>query len=145
MMQKNKGLSIIQQKCILAKEYPNSKVSIIGHNKIVWKYQLRPTALSSLYDVKLIFNGSIPDVYVVKPNPLQKARGEKKLPHVYDQKKQELCLYWKDWNKTMPLSKTIVPWIADWLFYYEIWLYTGIWEGGGLHPEKKKPYINTKQ
>ena len=126
---------------MLEKEFPNSTVSIIGHNKIVWKCQLRPTALSLLYDVKLVFNGSRPDVYVVKPNPLQKADGEKKLPHVYDQKKQELCLYWKDWNKAMPLSKTVVPWIADWLYYYEIWLYTGIWEGGGLHPEKKSPYL----
>ena len=145
MMQKNKGLSIVQQKGLLEKEYPNSVVSFVGHSKIVWNYQLKPTELSSFYSIKLVFDGISPEVFVVNPNPLQKASGESKLPHVYDQKKQQLCLYWKDWDRTMPLSKTIVPWIADWLFYYEIWLYTGIWEGGGLHPGKKKPYIKTKQ
>jgi len=27
-----------------------------------------------------------------------------------------------------------------WLFYYEIWLATGEWCGGGVHPEKRIPY-----
>ncbi len=144
MIQKNKGLSIAQQKYLLEKAFPNSKVSITGHNKIVWNYKLKPTALSSWYNVRLVYDGRTTDVYIVQPNPLQKAKGETKLPHVYDQKKQKLCLYWKDWNKTLSLSKTVVPWIADWLFYYEIWLYTGVWEGGGIHPIIKTPYIKNK-
>lgn len=34
----------------------------------------------------------------------------------------------------MHLSQTIVPWSADWLACYELWLMTGRWTGGGRHP-----------
>jgi len=27
------------------------------------------------------------------------------------------------------LAKTIVPWTAEWLFLYELWLETGMWWG----------------
>jgi hypothetical protein len=37
----------------------------------------------------------------------------------------------------MPLAKTIIPWIYDWLFHYEIWLATGDWTGGGIHVQKE--------
>ena len=29
----------------------------------------------------------------------------------------------------------LVGWAAEWLFFYEVWLATGMWLGGGLHPE----------
>lgn len=29
------------------------------------------------------------------------------------------------------ISDTIIPWVADWLLYYELWLATGEWLGGG--------------
>ena len=34
----------------------------------------------------------------------------------------------------MQLATTIVPWCSEWLFYYELWLATGEWLGGGVHP-----------
>ena len=40
-------------------------------------------------------------------------------------------------------KNTIVPWIADWLYYYEVWLFTGEWEGGGIHFDDRKPYRKT--
>ena len=43
----------------------------------------------------------------------------------------------------MPLANTIVPWVADWLYYYEVWLFTGEWEGGGIHFDDRKPYRKT--
>lgn len=35
----------------------------------------------------------------------------------------------------MRIANTILPWTSLWLYYYEIWLGTGKWEGGGDHPE----------
>jgi hypothetical protein len=29
------------------------------------------------------------------------------------------------------LAITVVPWISEWLIYYELWLVTGRWLGGG--------------
>lgn len=34
----------------------------------------------------------------------------------------------------MAVANTIVPWLAEWLEFYEGWLVTGIWYGGGEHP-----------
>lgn len=35
----------------------------------------------------------------------------------------------------MRLDQTIVPWTMLWLFYFEEWLASGDWKGGGMHPE----------
>ena len=36
----------------------------------------------------------------------------------------------------MPLDETVVPWAALWLFYFEEWLVSDKWKGGGAHPPK---------
>lgn len=36
------------------------------------------------------------------------------------------------------LANTVIPWIVEWLFYYEIRLTTGEWLGGGEHPQSEK-------
>ena len=70
---------------------------------------------------------------------------DKELPHVYSQKEQRLCLYYPRgrcaWNSSMGIAKTIMPWTSEWLFFYELWLATGEWLGGGIHIEtgKKDP------
>lgn len=35
----------------------------------------------------------------------------------------------------MYVCDTIVPWTAEWLLNYELWLATGEWVGGGEHPQ----------
>jgi hypothetical protein len=34
----------------------------------------------------------------------------------------------------MRIDQTIVPWAALWLFYFEEWLSSDQWKGGGEHP-----------
>lgn len=34
----------------------------------------------------------------------------------------------------MRLDLTVVPWTSLWLFYFEDWLDSGEWRGGGMHP-----------
>ena len=34
----------------------------------------------------------------------------------------------------MYIADTIVPWTAEWLAHYEIWLATDDWRGGGVWP-----------
>jgi hypothetical protein len=38
------------------------------------------------------------------------------------------------------IAYTILPWTSLWLYFYELWLVTGQWMGGGKHPspEEKK-------
>jgi hypothetical protein len=35
----------------------------------------------------------------------------------------------------MRLDQTVVPWATLWLFYFEEWLRSDDWKGGGMHPE----------
>jgi hypothetical protein len=61
----------------------------------------------------------------------------RRLPHVYEQAPTRLCLFLPgsgEWGAWMRLDQTIVPWTALWLLYFEEWLYSGEWAGGGLHP-----------
>jgi hypothetical protein len=37
----------------------------------------------------------------------------------------------------LSIADTIVPWTAEWLVHYEIWLMTGEWYGGGDWPPRR--------
>lgn len=119
---------------------------VSGHlerNTLSCKISVRPTPLSDEYVLKVDYNPdrTIPfSVYVVKPKPLKLAKDADRLPHVYDQSTQRLCLYLprkREWNASMLLSETAIPWAIEWLYFYETWLCTGTWLGGGEHPRTK--------
>jgi hypothetical protein len=38
----------------------------------------------------------------------------------------------------MLLAYTVVPWTSEWLVFYELWLITGEWLGGGTHPAPRR-------
>lgn len=146
MASKNKPFLIGAQAGLLKSMFPDSTVTTSMDKKLTWNYTLRPSPLGDEYKVRMEYElGSSPKVYVLSPKPLALARGAKRLPHVYDQEKQRLCLYYPDgkqWNSSMPLAKTIVWWIYEWLYHYEIWLGTdNDWKGGGVHPFKNQPKI----
>lgn len=73
------------------------------------------------------------EVRVVYPDQLELHPLKKQLPHVYDNRKQVLCLFYpkhREFLPTMLCSETIIPWACEWLLHYEIWLATGVWTGG---------------
>ena len=113
-------------------------------NKYVWVGNLQPTPLSQSYKVKIEYDlKHSPSIYVLSP-ALKSYDGKLNIPHMYDQEK--LCVYLPgngEWDKQKFIAETIIPWISLWLFYYEIWLSTGEWLGGGVHPfEGKKEESN---
>lgn len=105
--------------------------------ELVWRYAASPTPLSRSYAVRVAFQqGSTPRVFVDAPDLAALAEG-RRLPHVYEQGPARLCLYLPrrgEWERWMPIDRTIVPWTALWLFYFEDWLEFGEWGGGGEHP-----------
>jgi hypothetical protein len=63
------------------------------------------------------------------------------IPHVYNNKANPalpfLCLfdpYKAEWTPADLLADTTVPWAARYLYFYEGWLLTRRWMGGGRHP-----------
>ena len=105
------------------------------HNGFTWWFEVTPTPLSDTYLLKIVYNQhAVPLVYVEEPKPLLLAKGAKTLPHTYNTKTQQLCLFMpkrKEWTSSMLISKTIVHWAIERLYYYEEWAYSGRWYGGG--------------
>ncbi len=69
-------------------------------------------------------------------------------PHHYhkDINKQEvqLCLNLPaEFDYSLRICDTIIPWAQEWLYFYEIWLSTGRWCGGG-HEIKLNDHKNNE-
>lgn len=105
-------------------------------NKLTWTMTVQPTALARTYRACITYlPGETPSVQIVEPNLEDLAAG-RPLPHVY-RNPLRLCLYLPgtgEWKATKRLDQTIVPWTYIWLYYFEDWLGTDDWKGGGLHP-----------
>ena len=134
MAKYNNDIPIGHQAAKLRSLYPQSNITWVSHgSEFVWTYSLQPTYMSDIYDVKIKYRqNDYPKVYITNPMPLRLAQNAKFLPHVYDNKKQRLCLYmYREWDNSKFIADYIVPWTAEWLFHYECWVITGIWNGGG--------------
>lgn len=125
------------QKILLDKSYPESK-SIIKDGVLTWYGAIKPTPLSRTYDIKIICQiNNRPKVILYGDS----VRGLENLqfPHHFkidkEKKTVELCLHlWHEFNYSALIADTIIPWTQEWLYFYEIWLATGEWCGGGNHP-----------
>ena len=137
---REKKLTMAQQAYGLKTMYPGSRCQWRG-NHLNWTGAIVPTPLSASYTVRIVYEqGFSPKTYVHEPK-LAVVPGEK-LPHVYDESEQRLCLYYPgarpEWTASLSIANTIVPWASEWLFFYEIWLATGEWLGGGIHLGTRK-------
>ncbi|MFC3504073.1 hypothetical protein ACFOOK_24310 [Micromonospora krabiensis] len=105
-------------------------VGAVHRGELTCIIRLQPSPASQIYTVRLTYrHGRRPEVMVTDP-PLARHAGAAALPHVYAG--DELCLYYPgQWKQDMFLAATVVPWAAEWLMHYEIWLVTGRWTGGG--------------
>ena len=83
-----------------------------------------------------------PNVYVVSPvidmsNSLEIHTFGLKFHGAYNKELPCLCLthYESDkWNSSIMLTESYIPWAIEWTEFYELWLLTGTWYGGGVHP-----------
>lgn len=107
-------------------------------HQLEWRFRAQPTPLSRPYQVTLVLKREgTPDVRVVDPD-LRLLAGERDLPHIY-RNPDRLCLYLPgagQWDASKRLDLTIIPWTHLWLIYFEEWLVSNDWKGGGKHPEE---------
>ena len=96
----------------------------------------RPTPLGREYALRISMKrDETPEVFVRDPDLSVLAEG-RRLPHVYSNPTR-LCLTLpkaREWMPSMRIDQTFVPWAATWLFYFEEWLASDDWKGGGEHP-----------
>lgn len=108
--------------------------------------KLRPTPLSLEYNFSLdyrITGNKTAKLSVCVSGSNLRNLDAKDFPHNYgvDQKRKrvKICLYrYKEFSSRRLIAETIVPWTIEWLLFYEGWLITGKWLGGGEHPTKSK-------
>jgi hypothetical protein len=112
--------------------------------RLQFDFTVQPTVLSRLYRCRLTLSrdGFDPKAYILNPD-LQELASGKLPPHIYDhvEGRTQLCLYNPgsgEWTPQSWLAETMLPWTISWLRFYEIWLETGKWEGGGDHPSSEK-------
>jgi hypothetical protein len=122
----------------IKKNYPSFLIEV-NYNEIIIDGYIKPTDMSLTYKIKIFFNGKErPKVYVVEPNIKRLITKPIKV-HMFSD--YSLCLYYHknyEFNPDIDLfSDTIVPWTSMWLYYFELWQYTGEWLGGGIHPVRK--------
>jgi hypothetical protein len=96
--------------------------------------RIRPADGCGLYRVELRYSsGDPPTVRITEPQIEPNSR-----LHMY--RDGTLCLYdWRDqpWSDKWHLHETIIPWTAEWLVFYELFLATGQWLGvSTLHGPK---------
>lgn len=135
--QRQKSFRLIDQMVALKISYPEASC-YIRCGVLYWSGKICPSPLSQDYSVHL--------EYKLRKRPYVTAQGQNlkrlddpKFPHKFhvDKEKQivEMCLYLSpDFSSHMLLADTVIPWAVEWLYYYEIWLATDEWCGGGKHP-----------
>jgi hypothetical protein len=116
-------------------KYPQLTASVDRQRSVTWTGPWRPTELSNEYTVRISYRqGFRPKIAVLHPH-LELAPGNEKLPHVYADGQNDICVHRpEEWNKGMSIALTIMPRISQWLYFYEVWVITGKWLGKGTHP-----------
>jgi len=114
---KSLGLQVAE----MAKRFPDLRFE---RSMMSWYGNLQPDDDATLYRIKITYcPPNPPKVWVRRPSLHPEVK------HRYSD--GTLCLYDPregEWDHSMLVSQTIVPWTAEWLLYYEAWL---------IDPEKR--------
>jgi hypothetical protein len=120
---------------------PGCSYSFESGRELIYRLPLSPTVASRIYNCELRVPRGVksPQMIIVEPD-LKGLAGDRQLPHVYPYAGAGtlLCLWHpknKEWNATMRLSDTYIPWTLRWLWYFEDWLSSDDWVGEGVHPD----------
>ncbi len=147
-------LPLQAQVSAMAQRWPQFQVSRPGDQLVIWSGDLQ--GLERSFHITIEYGTPkqddqemyrlMPVVRVQCPSLVlnSEAEEESPLPHVYPDKDNDyrlsplspLCLFdprADEWNHSMKIANTTIPWTARWLACYEIWEATGRWVGGGHH------------
>lgn len=117
------------QQAFLLGQLPLTAHCGVVRGRLRWEGRIEPTPASERYLVRVDYRPpATPQIVVLSP-PLE-APADGQLPHVYEGGRLCLC-YPHEWRPQMRIDTTIVPWIAEWLLFYELWLFSEQWFGGG--------------
>ncbi len=127
---RRRRLTVLEQAADMRRNCPDF-VQRLSKDGMSWTGPIKPTPLSVTYTIEIVYRRRCgrPQVWVRQPE-LAVKKEDYRFVHIYSE--GCLCLNAEEeWRPWMAFSATFVPWTAEWLFYFEVWLATGSWRGGG--------------
>lgn len=142
-MGKSKSLPVAEPRTMAAQifrmssKHPQLKLRL-KRQTAIWQGEWCPSELSDTYWIKVTYTyRKRPVIAILRPT-LKLAKGKYKLPHTYLDGQLDICVHESDeWSSILLIADTIMPWVSQWLRFYEYWEQTGSWEGKGTNPEFK--------
>lgn len=108
---------------------------------LTFDFSLQPAGAGRQYRCRLQVwrDRRWPTLSVLSPD-LHALAGGRRLPHIYASPGPGtvLCLWHpksRDFSMELNFGDTYIPWAVEWLGYFEDWLYSNEWLGGGVHGE----------
>jgi hypothetical protein len=128
--------TLIEQAVRLREDFPDGVVRL-RPTSLLWTGRLTPTPLSREYTIRIRYaRGQYPKVTLIEPRLEPEERQE--LHHLYPD--GTLCLHKLDeWDTSMWLVETIIPWTTEWLAHYELWKVNHRWHGDGDPADGQAP------
>jgi hypothetical protein len=121
--------------------WPQFEFKVFNSKLIGWKGRVRGFQKQHLIQV-LWFPNSEDKPYVTLRDPALRPREGAtfdQIPHLlfYEEEPElsGLCLFdpkGGEWSNKQLIADTTIPWAAEWLLYYELWHFRGVWQGGGV-------------
>jgi hypothetical protein len=137
---------------IRAKEFHWPDFKLVTHmgQTAVWEGELAPDKRRHLVRVQYRAPLAIENLTVLQVQPRVQVINPKlerhldfdegPIPHVYvndnDRSLPYLCLFdptAREWDVADLIAQTTIFWTWEWLYFYEAWLVTRKWQGGGRH------------
>jgi hypothetical protein len=137
LRQRRHQLSLAQQIGRMSSKHAHLRFAL-RRNQVTWTGEWWPHALSDIYSIRISYSlGHRPQIAILTPH-LQLAEGKTRLPHTYADGQFDICVHRpEEWNAGLYICDTIMPWVSQWLRFYEVWQQTGSWEGEGTHPGRE--------
>ena len=115
----------LRQKSLIEQFFPCFECQLYG-NRLTCKGKIVPSDGCDEYLVRIRYDyEKVPRVEIIEPN----IKPSLKI-HIYGC--GALCLYdhrQSPWQRSQNIHETIIPWTAEWLVYYELFLICGKWLG----------------
>lgn len=116
----------VAQKQGIERNFECFRCSLPRSDRLVCCGRIRPDPDCVSYEIQVEYSPlTAPIVRVLSPELVSS-------PKIHRYADGSLCLFFPPddpWKSSDLIHKKIIPWIAEWLLYYEIFLSTGEWQG----------------
>lgn len=118
---------LLHQKKLIEQHFSFLKCSV-KNNSLFCKGIISSNEYKYDYRVEIIYiHGKVPNVKIIEPDLIKPSA----YIHMYENR--SLCLHYPPdikWHARIPLYSFTIPWLIEWIFYYELFLINGgTWEG----------------